>query len=71
MLGLSDSPMTTARDAFVEEYRRIAEDYHRKLLCRRYHIEDRKETQEKMQEERAKVIDILIVLNTWAYSSMH
>ncbi|KAL7064124.1 hypothetical protein AAHC03_05144 [Spirometra sp. Aus1] len=56
LLNLNE-PLNTQRDAFVEEYRRIADQHHRELLSRRYFIEDKKEQLEKLQEERAKFIE--------------
>ncbi|VDL96069.1 unnamed protein product [Schistocephalus solidus] len=56
LLNLNE-PVNTQRDAFVAEYRRIADQHHRELLSRRYFIEDKKEQLEKLQEERAKLIE--------------
>lgn len=55
LLNVNESD-SQARDIFVKEYMKTAEQHHHKLLSRRSHIESRKEQLEQIQEERARVL---------------
>ncbi|KAL5104438.1 Eukaryotic translation initiation factor 3 subunit A [Taenia crassiceps] len=56
LLNVNESD-SQARDIFVKEYMKTAEQHHRQLLSRRDHIESRKEQLEQIQEERARMIE--------------
>lgn len=55
LLNVNESD-SQARDIFVQEYMKTAEQHHHELLLRREHIESRKEQLEQIQEERARVL---------------